>query len=1128
MEPVEMYGTIEVLQQRVEYLEAEIARLLVSRKEELEQQVLERTAAMEQEMERKRLNAIAIKRIRQSVNLNEILDTTVTEVRQLLQCDRVMVYQFSPKMDGTIIAESVAPAWSPLQGIYIQDPCLQENQALQYRLGHKRAIADIYQAGFSDCHLELLESFQIRSKLIVPILIDRHSQVASINEKSPPFLWGLLFANQCSGPRLWQDSELELLDELGVQIAIAIRQASLFEQVQTELTKRQQAEANLTESEARFRSMADSAPFFLWMSDITGNYNFFNQTWLNFTGYTLEQEINCGWQERLHPEDFEQYLKTYYSAFHQRDRFQMEYRLRRADGEYRWLLDVGTPRFSADGRFLGYIGSCIDITDRKWAEDGLYQSERLYATLAEASPVGIFRTNPEGKNLYSNERSCEIAGISPAEILGEGWTKNLHPDDRDRVLAEWYQAIREDQIFASEYRFVHPDGSVTWVFGQAVAEREENGTIVSYIGTITDISDRKQAEANLQKAYQQLKFHVENSPLAVIEWEKDFRVKRWSKQAEKIFGWREEEVLGLHPNEWPIVFIDDVAAVNEVLSSLLSGMQSRNICYNRNYTKDGLVIYCEWYNSVLFDSAENLISIQSLVQDVSDRKRAETALQQLAEELENRVQERTRELAKAVELLQQEIVEREQAQKEVLVIKERFQYLLSASPTVIYSCKAEGDYATTFISDNIAVLLGFQPTDFLEESSFWINGIHPEDVLRIFTEMMSNFGGGKHILEYRFLDASGSYRWLQNDLTLIRDAAGNPLEIVGSMIDITARKQAESALLTASEQLQAVIDAVPGFVCWVGADRRYLGVNQQLAGMFNLSRNEFIGKQVGFISTNYNFTEFVNEFLAGDRTSTSQEITLAIARGELLPQFSTYLVVAQKYDREQAAIFVGIDISDRKQGEEQIKASLKEKEVLLKEIHHRVKNNLQIISSLLKLQSKYIKDPASLALFTDSYNRIKSMALIHENLYRSTDIAKINAASYVQKLVANLLTSYGISSKTIDMQLEVDNIFLDIDTAIPCGLIINELVSNSFKYAFPNNTPGTILVSLKLENNTTFVLRVSDSGVGLPQNFNWKQTESLGLQLVLNLTEQLGGNIGLDGRDGTDFIVQFAKNPRDR
>ncbi|MDF0554605.1 PAS domain S-box protein [Kamptonema sp. UHCC 0994] len=900
----------------------------------------------------------------------------------------------------------------------------------------------------------------------------------------------------------------------------------LLDSRKTELTKRQQVEIALTESEERFRSITNSIPVLLRMSDTTGKCNFFNQTWLDFTGRTFEQEINSGWTQSLHPEDCQKSVETYISAFHKRQSFQMEYRFRRADGEYRWLLDTGAPRFSLDGSFAGYIGSCIDITDRKWAEDGLYQSERLYATLTEVSPVGFFRTDVEGKNLYCNERSCEIAGITPVECLGYGWIKNLHPEDRDRVLSEWNQAIQTEQIFSSEYRFLRPDGTVKWVFGQAVAEREDNGTIVSYIGTITDITDRKQAEAKLETAYQQLTFHVENSPLAVIEWDKHFRVKRWSKQAEKIFGWREEEVLGLHPNEWKIVFVDEVEIVNGLLIRLLTGMESRNTSYNRNYTKEGSVIYCEWYNSVLFDSAENLISIQSLVQDVSDRKCAETALQQLAGELEIRVQERTQELASIVKLLQQEIAEREQAQKELLVVKERLQYLLSASPTVIYSCKAEGNYATTFISDNIAVLLGYKPTDFVEESSFWINGIHPEDVPRIFTEMMSNFGGRKHILEYRFLDAFGNYLWLQNDLTLVRDPAGNPLEIVGSMIDITAKKLAESALLAAKEQLQAVIDAVPGFVYWLGVDRRFLGVNRQLALMFNLSPDAFVGKEVGFINPNFNCTDFIDVFFTSSDTSTSQEITLTLAENRLFPQPRTYLVVAQKYNQEQAAIFVGIDITERKQGEEQIKASLKEKEVLLKEIHHRVKNNLQIISSLLKLQSKYIKDSESMELFIDSYNRIRSMALIHENLYRTTDLARIDTAEYIRKLVSNLSSSYGFSSKTIEVKLEIDSIFLDIDTAIPCGLIINELVSNAFKYAFPQVKKGKVLVSFQLINNSHFILRVSDTGVGFPPTFDWEQTESLGLQLVLNLTEQLGGNIELDRSSGTDFQICFAKNTR--
>lgn len=225
------------------------------------------------------------------------------------------------------------------------------------------------------------------------------------------------------------------------------------------------------------------------------------------------------------------------------------------------------------------------------------------------------------------------------------------------------------------------------------------------------------------------------------------------------------------------------------------------------------------------------------------------------------------------------------------------------------------------------------------------------------------------------------------------------------------------------------------------------------------------------------------------------------------------------------------DITNEKEQESRLKESLTEKEVLLKEIHHRVKNNLQIISSLLNLQSGYIKDKHSLGMFKESQNRIKSMALVHEKLYQSKDLANIDFAGYIQSLAVNLFRSYGANQNGIIPKIRVDNVSLGIDTAIPCGLIINELVSNSLKYAFPNGRKGEIWIELYAENTgneSKYTLIVGDNGTGLPEGMDFRNTESLGLQLVNTLVSQIGGTIELNSdAAGTEFRIKF-KEPRNR
>ena len=217
---------------------------------------------------------------------------------------------------------------------------------------------------------------------------------------------------------------------------------------------------------------------------------------------------------------------------------------------------------------------------------------------------------------------------------------------------------------------------------------------------------------------------------------------------------------------------------------------------------------------------------------------------------------------------------------------------------------------------------------------------------------------------------------------------------------------------------------------------------------------------------------------------------------------------------------------DRKRAEAQIKASLQEKEVLLKEIHHRVKNNLQIISSLLNLQADYLKDNQAIEIFKVSQNRIESMALIHEKLYQSKDLAKINFADYIQELATSLFCSYEVNLNAITLKMNIEDVILGIDSAIPCGLIINELIVNSLKHAFPEGKQGEISIDFCSKNASEFELVVSDTGIGLPKDLNLQNTKSLGLQLVNALTNQLEGNIKIMKNSGLKIIINFAKNQR--
>jgi len=216
-----------------------------------------------------------------------------------------------------------------------------------------------------------------------------------------------------------------------------------------------------------------------------------------------------------------------------------------------------------------------------------------------------------------------------------------------------------------------------------------------------------------------------------------------------------------------------------------------------------------------------------------------------------------------------------------------------------------------------------------------------------------------------------------------------------------------------------------------------------------------------------------------------------------------------------------VDISDRMQKEMHIRASLHEKELLLGEIHHRVKNNLQIVHSLLDLQAARIDDPQVQDILRDSQNRIRSMALIHQVLYQSHDFARVDFAGVIDSLVPTLVASYGIEPERIGIEIEAAAVQLPINLAIPCGLIVNELVTNALKHAFPGNVPGIIRVVLAQYSHNRVRLIVSDNGIGIPAQLDLEKADTLGLQLVRLLTSQVNGELSIE-RQPARFTLTFA------
>ncbi len=255
-------------------------------------------------------------------------------------------------------------------------------------------------------------------------------------------------------------------------------------------------------------------------------------------------------------------------------------------------------------------------------------------------------------------------------------------------------------------------------------------------------------------------------------------------------------------------------------------------------------------------------------------------------------------------------------------------------------------------------------------------------------------------------------------------------------------------------------------------------------------------------------------------------ITKPIHVEEVVARINTHLTIRnlQKTLEEQNAQLQQ-EIAERKRAEEKVKAALEEREMLIKEIHHRVKNNLQTVSSIFSLQSRYIKDEQALGVFKNCRQRIQAMSLIHEKLYQSMDLSKVGFRGYIQNLVTQLLNSYVLKPGQVQLKMQIENLVLDVKKAIPLGLIINELISNSLKHAFPDHREGKITICLRLNESETydFTLIVKDNGAGFPENLDFQDTKSFGMVMVHSLVKQLDGVIEMERNDGTTFILRFKQ-----
>jgi PAS domain S-box-containing protein len=406
-----------------------------------------------------------------------------------------------------------------------------------------------------------------------------------------------------------------------------------------DITDRKRAEQTLRESEARFRNMADHAPVMIWISDPRGSRTYVNRRWTDFTGAWPEQALGFRWLESVHAADRKRIREVFTRMQRRKEEFRIEYHLRRHDGEYRWVINSASPRFNETGELLGFIGSIIDITERKRIEEALRESEERLARTEKFSLVMVTHTDLEGRWLKVPPTLCELLGYSEEELLGRRFHEVTHPDDIDQNLRERLRLLKgEIKSFDMEKRYVRKDGGIVWVYINVSVVTDEAGTPIHCLSYIRDITRRKGAQDALRDSEERLQLALEAGGMGIWDWDKRHNTLQWSSEYFTIMGLAPFSVTPTYETWIKRVHPDDRPAVVAAMKRAIEGHGYYRSEY-RVIFADGNTRWVTSHGKASFDQNGKCVRMLGVASVITERKRTEEALRNALAEVQ-RLKER--------------------------------------------------------------------------------------------------------------------------------------------------------------------------------------------------------------------------------------------------------------------------------------------------------------------------------------------------------------------------------------------------------------------------------------------------------------------------------------------------------
>jgi PAS domain S-box-containing protein len=762
----------------------------------------------------------------------------------------------------------------------------------------------------------------------------------------------------------------------------------------------------------------------------------------------------------------------------------------------------------------------IDVTERKRVEDAAKASEERLRLTFEAAKIGTGEMDLQTNLVALSDPMQRVVGLAPGtdNLSFDEWLELIHPEDRASVREAVENSIAGNPDIVLDYRIVWPDGSVHWMTSRARTFYDETGRATRIIGAIMDITDRKRAEEESRRQRELLQKIFDNAPIGINFFDENGRLLLVNQMWERTFGWTVKELEEQNVD----IYVEAVPDPRE-------SQRAREFVAEASG---------EWSDFQLRKRDGTSMIVSGAVVRLSDGTRVS---------------------------LSQEVTERRLAEEAAKATEERLRLTFEAARIGTGELDLQTNRVT--FSKPLLRVLGLAPGTVNPTLEGYIERVHPEDRARVRQAVEETIAGQSKktgqtdiAVDYRILWPDESVHWVTSRTKAFFDEAGRTTRIVGAIMDITERKRAEEEVRASRERYETLFEYSPVSL-WeldLSEVRKYLeelraaGVSDfaaylaehpevvtrcaQLMRLLQVNKAtlrildagsegelldwmaaELADESRGAFRTfRYNLA-----MLAAGHTSFESEVVAETRAGRRIDVLNRMTVMPGSEESWARILSLALDLTARKRAEDRLRTSLREKEVLLKEVHHRVKNNLQLISSMLSLQASLIGDRGVADSLIESQSRVRAMALVHEHLYRAADFASVQLVGYIESLWAYLYCAYSVDPERIELELQVADVTLDLDRSICCGLIVNELVSNAVKHAFPNGRKGRVSVRFESPGNGWHQLAVSDNGVGLPPGLDLAHAGTLGLQLVSELVAQLDGELTINREHGAAFVVRF-------